>query len=93
MLFLIKYSRPNISNVVRKLSKLNNKANYAHYKQMLQAINYILKSRNRLLRFMSTSEKDEWEFKCMCDSDYAEDKDNHFSVMDYCIYINACLIS
>ena len=41
MLFLIKYSKPNISNTVRKLSKLNNKANYAHYKQMLRLVNYV----------------------------------------------------
>ena len=46
MLFLIKYSRPDISNAVRELSKSNNKANYAHYKQMLRAVNYILKTRN-----------------------------------------------
>ena len=42
---------------------------------------------------MPTSEKDKCEFKCMCHSDYAEDKDNRLSVRDYCIYINGCLIS
>ena len=93
MLFLVKHSRPDISNAVRELSKSNSKANYAHYKQMLQAVNYVLKSRNRILKFMPTSEKDKWEFQCMCDSDYAGDKDNRLSVTDYCIYINGCLIS
>ena len=39
MLFLIKYSRPYISNAVRELSKSNKKGNYAHYKQMLLAVN------------------------------------------------------
>ena len=29
-----------------------------------------------MLNFIPTSEKDKWEFKCMCDSDYAGDKDN-----------------
>ena len=38
MLFLVKYSRPDIANSVRELSKANNKANYAHYKQMLRAV-------------------------------------------------------
>ena len=46
-----------------------------------------------MLKFMPTSEKDKWEFKCMCDSDYTGDKDNRLSVMGYCIYINGCLIS
>ena len=74
MLFLMKYSRTDISNAVRELSKPNNKANYAYYKQMLQAVTYILKTRNRMLKFIPTSETDKWEFKCMCDSDYARDK-------------------
>ena len=60
---------------------------------MLRAVNYILKTRNQMLKFMPTSEKDKWEFKCMCDSDYAGDKDNRLSVTGYCIYINGCLIS
>ena len=46
MLFLVKYSRPDISNIVKELSKSNGKANYAHYKQMLQVVNYVLKTRN-----------------------------------------------
>ena len=32
MLFLLKYSRPDKSNVFRELSESNSKANYAHYK-------------------------------------------------------------
>ena len=93
MLFLVKYSRPNISTTVRELSKSNNKVNYAHYKQMLRAVNYVLKTGNHMLKFIPASEKDKWEFKCMCDSDYAGDKDNCLSVRGYCIYIKGCLVS
>ena len=93
MLFLIKNSRPNISSAVRELSNSNNKASYAHYNQMLRAVNYILKTRNRMLKFIPTSEKEKWEFKCMCNSDYAGDKDNRLCVTGYCIYINGRLIS
>ena len=46
-----------------------------------------------MLKFMSPSEKDKWEFKCMCDSDYAGAKGNCLSVPGYCVYINGCLIS
>ena len=35
MLFLVKYSRLDITNAVRKLSKANNNADYTHYKQIL----------------------------------------------------------
>ena len=38
MLFLVKYSRPDIANAVWELSKVNNKTNYAHYKQILRAV-------------------------------------------------------
>ena len=37
--------------------------------------------------------KDKWEFKCMCDGDYAVHKDYRLTVTGYCIYINGCLIS
>ena len=93
MLFLVQYFRPDISTTVRELSKSNNKANYAHYKRILRVVNYILKTRNRMLQFIPTSGKDNWEFKCMCDSDNTGDKDNHVSVTGHCIYINGCLIS
>ena len=49
MLFLVQYFRPDISTAVRELSKSNNKANYAHYKRILRVVNYILKTRNRML--------------------------------------------
>ena len=76
MLFLVKHSRPDITNVVRELSKSNSKANYVHCKQMPRAVNYVLKTRNFTLKVIPTTENDTWEFKCMCDSDYAGDKDN-----------------
>ena len=60
---------------------------------MLRAVNYVLKTRNRMLKFTPTSEKDKWEFECMCGSDYTGVKDNRLSVTGYCIYINGCLIS
>ena len=46
-----------------------------------------------MLKFMPTSEKDKWEFRCKCDSDYAGDKGNRLSVTGYSIYINGYLIS
>ena len=60
MLFFVKYTRLDISNTVRELSKSNSKANYTHYKQMLRAVKYILKTRNQMLKVMPTSEKDKW---------------------------------
>ena len=93
MLFLVKYSRPDIANSVRELSKANNNANYAHYEQMLRAIKYVINTKNRMLKFIPENKGEKWEFKCMCDSDYAGDKDNRLSLTGYCIYVNGCLVS
>ena len=48
MLFLVIYSRPDVANTLGELSKVNNSANYAHYKQMLRAVKHILHTRNRI---------------------------------------------
>ena len=90
MLFLVKYSRLDISNSVRELSKANNKANYAHYKQMLRAVKSVINTKNRMLKL--GLQKRKWEFKCMCDCNYAGDKDNRLNVTGYCIYVNGCLV-
>ena len=92
MLFVVKYSRPDIANAVRKLSKVNNKANYTHYKQMLRAVKCVPHTRNRILKFIPEKNKEKWELKCMCNSDYAGDKDNRLSATTYCLYVNGCLI-
>ena len=93
MLFLVKYSRPDISNSVRELSKANNKANYAYYTQMLRVVKYVINTRNRMLKLIPENKGEKWEFKCMCNSDYAGDKDNRLSVIGYCIYVSGCLVS
>ena len=31
-----------------------------------------------MLKFMPTSEEDKWEYKCMCDSDYAGGQEQLF---------------
>ena len=85
---LVKYSRPDIANVVRDLSKASNKAYYAHYKQMLKAVKYVLHTRNRMLKFIPEKNGEKWELQCMCDSDYAGDKDNRSSFMGYCVFVN-----
>ena len=79
-------------NYPRQIAKQAKQANCVHYKQILRTVNYVLKTRNGMLKFMPTSEKDKWEFKCMCDSDYAEDKDIRLSVTGHCIYIKKYLI-
>jgi hypothetical protein len=45
LLFLIKYSRPNLANVVRELSKCMDAASHAAYKKMLRVMKFVLDSK------------------------------------------------
>jgi hypothetical protein len=42
LLYLIKYSRPDIANLVRKLDKCIDGATLAAYKEMLRVIRFLL---------------------------------------------------
>ena len=77
---------PDIASAVRELSKVNNRAKYAHHEQMLRAVKYDLHTRNRMLKFIPEKSGEKWEVKCIYDSDYAEDKNNMLSVTGYCVY-------
>jgi len=96
LLFLVKYSRPDISNAVRELSKANLGPNPAHYKKLLRTIKYVIGSKQKALYYRIT-EKDKnekkWKIRAFGDSDFAGDKDKQLSVTGFCIYIYGCLVS
>ena len=102
LLYLVKFSRPDICNAVRELSKVNDGATIAHYKELLRCIKFILDTRNRMLCYDIGDVlriKDFSEFKmrlsltAFCDSDYAGDTDNRKSVTAYAIYFQKCLVA
>ena len=51
LLYLIKFSRPDISNTVRELSKVMDGATLGNMKSMLRTIKYVLDTRNRVLSY------------------------------------------
>ena len=50
LLYLVKYSRPDIANTVRELSKVLDGSTEASYKEMLRVIKYVLDTREMGLR-------------------------------------------
>ena len=46
LLYLMKYSHPNLANVTRELSKANDGANLAAYKELLCMVKYVLNMKN-----------------------------------------------
>ena len=93
LLFLIKHSRPDLSNAVRELSKCLDGASEAAYKEMLRVIKYVLDTRDRGLRIEPEPTDTEWVILLYSDSDWAGDKDNRRSVSGYMIFLNGVLIS
>ena len=75
MMFLVKYSRPDIANSVRELSKANDGATEKYFQGLLRTIKYVLDSREKGLRYeTSMNFKTAWQLKAYCDSDFSGDK-------------------
>ena len=94
LLFLVKFSRPDISNSVRELSKANDGASDRHFSGLLRTIKYVLDTKNKALRYETGMNfQNTWKLKAYCDSDFAGDKETRRSVSGYCIYLFDCLIA
>ena len=94
LLYLVKFSRPDISNAVRELSKVMDRATPAHGKKLKRIIRYVLDTEKRVLNFdLREQEGSQWILKAFSDSDWAGAPDDRRSITGYCIYLNGCLIS
>ena len=96
LLYLVKFSRPDISNSVRELSKVMDRSTEAHYRTLLRVLKYVLLTEDLGLRYDSgilVNFNGIWQIVAFCDSDFAGDKDTRISVTGFCIYIGKCLVS
>jgi Reverse transcriptase (RNA-dependent DNA polymerase) len=94
LLYLIKHSRPDISNATRELAKVMDGAGEAHLKMLFCTIKYVVDTKNRALYMKSNNFNCEKVIiKGVSDSDYAGDNDMRRSVRGYVVYINGLLIS
>jgi hypothetical protein len=50
LLYLIKYSRPDLSNAVRELSKRMDRATFGTYQEMLHVVKFVLDTKNYCLK-------------------------------------------
>jgi hypothetical protein len=60
-LYLIKYSRPDLTNLVRELSKCIDGANLAAYKEMLRVVKFVLDTKDCCLKLNPICENEEWD--------------------------------
>ena len=86
LLYLTKYSRPDITNPVRELSKSMDGASMAQVTEMYRVINFVLEMKTLGLRMVPTFNDGIWKLEALSDSDFANDKDTRYSVYGYIIF-------
>ena len=87
LLYLVKYSRPDIANCVRELAKMSGKATVLNYNQLLRCIKYVDNTKHHGT-FALKSMDDYYTINAFCDSDYAGDYETRQSTSGFIIYIN-----
>ena len=92
LLYLTKHSRPDISNAVRELTKVMDKPNRSHYKEMTRVIKHVLDTRFKGLKIAPLLVELVWTLVVFSDSDWATDKNDRKSVSGYMIFLNGVLI-
>ena len=92
LLYLVKHTRPELSNSVRELSKVMDSATPAHMKDLYRDIKHVLDTENKELEIWPTKNK-RVTVMAMCDSDNSGDLDTRKSVTGYLVFINGSLVA
>jgi hypothetical protein len=93
LLYLVKHSRPDISNAVRELSKVADGATPGHWKTMTRLIKYVLDTEDYGLKIKPVKSQEMFTLEGISDSEYAGDTDTQISVYGYIIYFRGAPIA
>jgi hypothetical protein len=91
LLYLIKYSRPDIANTVRELSKCMDKATPAAFKEMKRVMRFVAGTKEYGLKLEPHSPNAttfSWNMVVYTDSAWAGDKDTRRSVSGYVLFLS-----
>jgi hypothetical protein len=87
LLYLTKYSRPDLCNVVRELAKCMDKATKGTYLEMLRVVKFVIDTRNFCLRIRPEFKGKNWSLRVFCDSDWAGDSETRISITGFILYL------
>jgi hypothetical protein len=95
MMFMMQWSRSEIYNTVRSLSRYMKEPTTVHYKAMLTCMHYLLATKNRGLEIAPTVKWDGsksfvWRVHGRSDSNYAANRDDRRSVSGGRVLIKKC---
>ncbi|KAG7359132.1 hypothetical protein IV203_015721 [Nitzschia inconspicua] len=85
LLYLVKHSRPDLSNAVRELSKVMSGATNDHVKLLHQVIKFVLETKDRGILVKPNKHLGVTAY---CDSDFAGDKGNRRSITGFLIHLH-----
>ena len=91
LLYLIKHSRPDISNSVRELAKVLDGANPAQFKKLLRLIKYVNETSYMVL-FLQPEMDQVFTITGYSDSDFAGDRNTRTSTSGHVLYVNGALV-
>jgi hypothetical protein len=92
LLHMMKWTRPEILNAVRELSRFMMHAGHAHLREMYRAMKYCVGTPNRGFLLKPTMKWDgnpnfEFKIKGQSDSDFAKDPERHRSASGYSTFL------
>ena len=93
LLHLMRWSRPDILNAVRELSKYMMSACEAHFKAMYRCMSYCVGSINKGLVLKPNGNWNDLIIRGESDANYATDLDNRRSVSGYAVFLNDAPVS
>ena len=94
LFYLVKHSCPVLANMTKELSKANDGAISAAYKELLPVIKYVLDTKNLGFKIELMGNCNEhWEIICFSNSDYAGDPVSRRSISGFILYVLGVLVS
>ena len=94
LLYLIQHSQSDLASATRELSKANDGANLAAYKELLRVIRYVFNIKKLGLRIKPTGNSNKpWEIIYFSNSNYAGDTLTRQSISGFIHYVLNVLVS
>jgi hypothetical protein len=88
LLYLTKYSRPDISDIVQELSKYMHSATWRVYNELLRVIKFVIDTKIFGLKVQPRLDNNlGWNLKIFCNNDWAGDPKARVSVKGFIIYL------
>ena len=98
LLYLLKHSRPELSNPIRELTKAMMKAGKEHENEMYRILKWVLTSKNKGLEIKPQFETDNngdkiYELRAVVDATWGTDREKALSISGFIVYFMEAPIS